>query len=432
MAARERDGLSLRTPLLVDEKQYEGKGASEDENTNQGQASFFKTCFHTINGITGSGIISIPFALASGGWLSLTLLFMISTAALYSGILIKKCMEVNSNIKVYPDLGQHAFGYKGRVMVLIAMNNEFYLVVTGYLILEGDNMNKIIPNLQVYIAGLTISGTQLFIIVTALIILPVLWLDNLIYLSYVSATGVLASVIFVFALLWYGTFDGPGFNQKGILINWSGIPSAVSLFSFCYSTHPIFPNLYTSMRNKNQFSNVLLVSFIFCTLIYAATAILSYLMFGSKVVSEITLNLSSNKVSAKVMIYILLVSPIAKYPLTVTPIVDSIKGALPAHYNKRITHLVVSTSVLISTVVVALGVPFFAYLMSLIGALCSVTCALIVPCICYLKITDSYREIRAETIIICGIIVFGVAIAIVGTYISILDIIQAYFLANFA
>ncbi|KAI4305336.1 hypothetical protein L6164_028707 [Bauhinia variegata] len=425
MAAREKDGLPLNTPLLVDEKQYEVKVYSEEEDS-KGKASFFKTCFHTINSITGSGIISIPFALASGGWLSLTLLFVISIASYYSGMLIQKCMEMNSNIKVYQDLGQHAFGYKGRVIVLIAMNYELYMVVTGYLILEGDNMNKILPNFQVDVAGLTISGTQLFILVTALIILPILWLDNLVYLSYVSATGALASIIFLCALFWYGTFDGPGFNQKGTLIRWSGIPSAVSLFAFCYSTHPVFPNLYTTMRNKTQFSNVLLVSFSLCTFIYAATAVLGYLMFGSKVASEITLNLASNKVSTKVAIYIVLVSPIAKYPLTVTPVVDSIKSAFPPHYNKRITHVVVSTFVLISTVVVAMEVPFFAYLMSLSGALCSVTCALIVPCVCYLKITDTFRKIRAETIINWGIIVLGVAIAIVGTYVSVVEIIQAY------
>jgi len=66
-------------------------------------------------------------------------------------------------------------------------------------------------------------------------------------LSYVSATGVLASSIFLLSLLWSGTFDGTGFHANGI-------PTAISLYALCYSSHPIIPSLYISMRNKSQFS----------------------------------------------------------------------------------------------------------------------------------------------------------------------------------
>lgn len=185
------------------------------------------------------------------------LLFVIAGAALYSGLLMKRCMEANSNIMTYPDIGQHAFGHKGRLLVSIIMYIELYLVATGFLILEGDNLQNLFPSLQEFQLGsLTIGGKQGLTVLVALIILPSVWLDNLSLLSYISASGVLASVIILGSIVCTGAFDGIGFKKKGDVLNWSGIPTAVSLYAFCYCAHPVFPTLYTSMKNKHQFNNV--------------------------------------------------------------------------------------------------------------------------------------------------------------------------------
>lgn len=205
---------------------------------------------------SGVGILSVPYALASGGWLSLILLFAIAFAAYYSGLLIQRCMDFDSGIRTYSDIGKKAFGDIGRIVLSIVMYLELYLVATGFLILEGDNLNNLFPDLVIEIIGLTIGGKQLFVILVALVILPTVWLDNLSLLSYVSASGVLASIIILGSILWTGAFEGIGFHQKGVLLNWNGIPSAVSLFAFCYCAHPVFPTLYTSMKNKGLFSNV--------------------------------------------------------------------------------------------------------------------------------------------------------------------------------
>ncbi|OVA00380.1 Amino acid transporter [Macleaya cordata] len=86
----------------------------------------------------------MPYALASGGWLSLILLFIVASATFYTGLLItQRCVQAaNSNIRTYPDIGEHAFGHKGRTIVSIFMCLELYLVATGFLILEGDNCWK--------------------------------------------------------------------------------------------------------------------------------------------------------------------------------------------------------------------------------------------------------------------------------------------------
>ncbi|GAV58094.1 Aa_trans domain-containing protein [Cephalotus follicularis] len=423
------DGSSLTVPLILDERQYGlscklEEAESNCEHSSTRTASFFNTCFHGLNALSGVGILSIPYALASGGWLSLIFLFVIATAAFYSGLLIKKCMDVDSNIRTYPDIGEHAFGNTGRLLVSVFMYVELYLVATGFLILEGDNLQNLFPDLGLEVAGIRIGGRQTFVIIVALIILPSVWLDNLSLLSYISASGVLASVIILCSIIWTAAFDGVGFHHKGTLINWKGVPTAVSLYAFCYCAHPVFPTLYTSMKNKRQFSNVLLLCFTVCTIGYASMAILGYLMFGSEVQSQVTLDLPTDKLSSKVAIYTTLVNPIAKYALMVTPIVNAMKNWCPCNYNKRPYSFLISTTFVLSTAVVALAVPLFGYLMSLVGAFLSITASIILPSLCYLKISGSYKRFGFEIVTVGIMVLLGFVVVVVGTYVSVVQIIN--------
>ncbi|RVW82701.1 Amino acid transporter AVT1I [Vitis vinifera] len=231
MAPEQLDGFSLAFPLLHDESQnvedmeYSSTGCKLD----LGSISFFKTCFNGLNALLGIGILSVPYALASGGWLSLMLLFVIALATFYTGLLLQRCMDVDLNIRTYPDIGEQAFGKKGRLMVSIFMYLELYLVATGFLILEGDNLHNLFPMVGFEIFGQVIDGRQSFILISGLVILPSVCFYNLNMLSYISASGVFASITILGSILWTGVFDGVGFQGKGTTLNWKGIPTAFSL-----------------------------------------------------------------------------------------------------------------------------------------------------------------------------------------------------------
>ncbi|XP_054790997.1 amino acid transporter AVT1I-like [Prosopis cineraria] len=422
MEAKQRDGVGLSSPLLNGEAPP-NKDASDGE-ASLGSTSFLKTCLNCLNALSGVGILSIPYALASGGWLSLILLFIIALATFYTGVLIKRCMDMNPGVKTYPDIGHCAFGRKGKFAVSITMYTELYLVATGFLILEGDNLNNIFPNIVIELAGVSVGGKQFFVLLIGLVILPSVWLNNLNLLSYISASGVVASVIIICSIFWTATVDGVGFHNSGTLIDWDGFPTSVSLYAFCYCAHPVFPTLYNSIRKKPQFSNALLMCFVLSTFGYASIAIFGYLMFGSEVQSQITLDLPINKFSSKVAIFTTLVNPISKYALMVIPITNALKGLLPRTSKSRLTSALISTALVISTVIVALAIPFFGYLMSLVGAILSVTASILLPCLCYLKISGTYNKFCVETVVIVGTILTGVVIGIFGTYTSVLNIIK--------
>ncbi|KAG8082253.1 hypothetical protein GUJ93_ZPchr0014g47280 [Zizania palustris] len=343
----------------------------------------------------------------------------------YTGVLLQRCMAASPSVRGYPDIGALAFGAKGRFVASAFLYAELYLVAIGFLILEGDNLDKLFPGTSLRVGGLAVSGKQLFVVLVAVVILPTTWLRNLAVLAYVSASGVLASVVVVFCVLWAAVVDGVGFQGKGRMLNVSGLPTALGLYTFCYCGHAIFPTLCNSMKQNDKFSKVLVICFVACTVNYGSMAILGYLMYGDDVKSQVTLNLPEGKISSKLAIYTTLVNPFSKYALMVTPVSTAIEERLLAAGNKRRSvNVLVRTLIVVSTVVVALTVPFFGHLMALVGSLLSVVASMLLPCICYLKIFGLTRCGRAETSLIAAIIVLGSLVAATGTYSSLKKIVH--------
>jgi len=146
-------------------------------------------------------------------------------------------------------------------------------------------------------------------------------------------------------------------------------------------------------------------------------------MFGDHLKSQITLNLPTNTTSTKIAIYTTIVNPFAKYAIVITPIINAIEEKWHL-CKRRPVSILMRTSIVVSSVIVALFVPFFGYIMAFIGAFLSVAISLLFPCLCYLKMHKAARRFGLELIIIIAILIIGTFIGILGTYISLVKIVN--------
>ncbi|KAK1563876.1 hypothetical protein Q3G72_034449 [Acer saccharum] len=400
-------GNELKAPLL----QTKGSGV-------------LKACFNATNAFLGIGLLTVPYALSSGGWLSLTLFLSVAAITFYTGILLKRCMDTDPSIKSYLDIADCAFGAKGRITVLINMNSECYLVAVGLLILESDNLHKLFPDFMIKIGTLVIGGRESFVIITGLVILPTMLLTDLSLLSYVSATGVFSCLLTVGSILSVGAFGGVGFHGRGALLNFDGLPTAVSLYIVCFAGHVVIPSVYSSMHDRCQFSKVLLYSFILTAITYMSMATVGYLMYGD-IETQITLYLPTSEIGAKIAIYTTLLIPVTRYALTVTPVANTIEGGLSEEYkNWRPVRLLIRIGLLVSTLIIAYLFPYFENLVSIIGSIFVVLASFVLPCLCYMKIFGLYKNFSYKRTVFAGIIVFGVVAGILGTYSSVVDFMR--------
>ncbi|GMH10548.1 hypothetical protein Nepgr_012389 [Nepenthes gracilis] len=269
-----------------------------------------------INVLCGVGLLSTPYAIKEGGWLSLSILFIFALLSFYTGILLRFCSDSAPEIETYPDIGQAAFGKIGRLAISIVLYMELYACCVEHIILESDNLSSLFPNAHLNLGGYELDSHHLFALASTLTVLPTCWLRDLSVLSYISAGGVVAIILVVLCLFWVGFVDQIGFYGKGLTVNYSTFPVAIGIYGYCYSGHAVFPNIYTSMAKPRQYPSVLLTSFIICTTLYAGVAVLGYMMFGESTQSQFTLNMPQDLVATKIALWTTVVSPFTKYPFS--------------------------------------------------------------------------------------------------------------------
>ncbi|XP_040378823.1 amino acid transporter AVT1C-like [Oryza brachyantha] len=389
------------------------------------QCTYTQGVMNGVNVLCGVGILSTPYAVKQGGWLGLTILALMAVLAWYTGILLKRCLDSKEGLETYPDIGHAAFGTTGRIVISIILYMELYACCIEYLILESDNLSKLFPNAHLTIGTFTLNAHVLFAILTTLVVMPTTWLCDLSCLSFISAGGVIASIVIVACLFWVGLVDHIEANDGGTALNLPGIPIAIGLYGYCYSGHGVFPNIYTSMKKRSQFPAVIFSCIALSTFLFAGAAIMGYIMFGESTESQFTLNLPSNLVASKIAVWTTVTNPITKYALTMTPLSLSMEELLPPNRQTYPNIVMLRSALVLSSLIVALSVPFFGLVMSLVGSFLTMFVAYILPCACFLAILR--RTVTWYQVLLCAfIIVVGLCCAGVGTYSSLSKIIQKY------
>uniref|UniRef100_A0A1J3CSG9 Vacuolar amino acid transporter 1 n=1 Tax=Noccaea caerulescens TaxID=107243 RepID=A0A1J3CSG9_NOCCA len=387
-------------------------------------SSYGQAVLNGLNVLCGVGLLSTPYAAKEGGWLGLMILFIYGLLSFYTGILLRYCLDSESDLETYPDIGQAAFGTTGRIFVSIVLYLELYACCVEYIILESDNLSSLFPNAALSIGGFELDARHLFALVTTLAVLPTVWLRDLSVLSYISAGGVIASVLVVLCLFWIGIVDEVGIHSKGTTLNLSTLPVAIGLYGYCYSGHAVFPNIYTSMARPTQYPAVLLTCFGICTLMYAGVAVMGYTMFGESTQSQFTLNLPQDLVATKIAVWTTVVNPFTKYALTMSPVALSLEELIPSRHNKSHWYAIaIRTALVFSTLAVGLSIPFFGLVMSLIGSLLTMLVTLILPPACFLSILR--RKVTRTQMMLCVlIIVVGAISSVIGSYSALSKIIE--------
>ncbi|KAL5542870.1 hypothetical protein UlMin_010580 [Ulmus minor] len=391
------------------------KSDSDVENNKNANSSFVHAVVNMTGMIIGLGQLAIPYALESGGWSSIFLLIGIGIICGYCTLLLGKCLDKNSISKSYIDIGQQAFGSKGRVPVAFFIYLEIFMTLVSYTISLHDNIRTALAG--VHISWAHLSTPQLLTILAILVALPSLWLRNLSSISFLSFGGIIMSVIIFSCVALTAIFGGVKPNHKIPAFQLHNIPAVSGLYIFSYSGHIVFPNLYVAMKDPSKFTKVTIVSFTLVSTLYTLQGFMGAKMFGEQVNPQITLSLPRHLAFTKIALWAIVLTPMTKYALEFAPIAIQLERRLPASVSSKTKLIIrgcVGSFLLMVILALALSVPYFEHVLGLTGSLASSVISVVFPCVFYVKI---YWGQISKPILVLNLLLigFGISLGVLGT-----------------
>ena len=382
--------------------------------------------------LIGLGILSSPYAMAHAGWLGGLISLVVAATFAYAAQLMVRCQQ-KTGCATYQELATMAVGKKSCILIQTFFYVEVVGSLLGFCISVADNLGKAFEGItkarQLGIGNSSIMTSQnVMMVMACLFVLPTVWLRNLKALSFTSIWSVAMSGILVLSVaITASPIDGNiGFPHRiplvGSLYN---APVATGIYAFAYSGTTIFPAIYSSMKDPSKFPHALSLSFAITIIAVSGLGIMGAMMFGHETASQITLNMPPHRITTKIMVWMTVLTPLLKFALLLSPLSVTIDrfimfGHLSRHYGAR-TQLMMTTFarsiVMVLIVVGAIVLPYFNYVISLIGSSVSIALCLIFPCIFYLNLCRD-RLTHFSFVTLLFVFVFAITAAICGTIIS--------------
>ena len=180
------------------------------------------------------------------------------------------------------------------------------------------------------------------------------------------------------------------------------------------------PSIFCSMQRPQDFEQVVNISFAIVLVSCLAVGLSGYYMFGSFVLDQVTLSLEQNssaEFAMMILTYLMILTAFSKLTLTMFPLAigmeEIVAPFLSTDKAMEAISILIKVVLLLAALLVALFVPSFSFLCSLVGMICTMIVSVIFPAAGYLKLFGS-RLSLFEKFTYYLMIVVGALIAIIG------------------
>ncbi|KAK5723070.1 hypothetical protein LTR17_014032 [Elasticomyces elasticus] len=416
-----------REPLLVKQVQDdEGKVV----NVVIGRSTLPQTIFNSVNVLIGVGLLALPLALKMSGWVPGLIFFCfagISTS--YTAKLLAKCADVDSSLITFADLAFVSFGPWARVFTSILFSLELIGANVALVVLFADSLDALIEG----------WGTMEWKIVCGIILVPLSFVP-LRFLSFTSILGILSCFGIVSAILIDGLIKphSPGSLREPAVThmfptNWMALPVAIGILMSPWGGHSVFPNIYRDMRHPYKYRKGVDITYVFVFALDVFMAVIGFMMYGDGVQDEVTRNvLTTQGYPAWLGVFIVVcvaIIPLTKVPLNARPIISTAElflgldaramaESIPltglSGWTRGIMKITVRIVCTVIFVVLAILIPQFDTIMSLLGAIACFSICIILPCAFHLKLFGSELG-RSQKMLDWTLIVVSTAMMLVST-----------------
>nr|XP_043618309.1 amino acid transporter AVT1C-like [Erigeron canadensis] len=402
---------------------------SQAMDDNKRPRSNFTVILNGIHMFCAVTILSVPYAMKVGGWSGIATLALFCLASVYSGYLLGLCFEYHrTEIKTYPDVANAAFGRLGSYFVSFIVFCYNYASCVEYVVVSMNTLAYVFPTQLFSVLHHIITVGTLIAYVMIIVLYFVVCYHNFQKFNfYLTGLGVFLTLVLVLSLFTHGIVNHATYQLKSTkFFNPSTFPMALGFYAYCFAGHTYLPELYQSMREKRQFQKIMLIIFVASFFLYLAVAINGYALFGKDVQSIFVLNMPKNQVPAVVAILSTLLDQVIRYVLGVHSIsrdLDELVKRRNHGLSDRTIGYVIRAVLVGTTIIFSLMIPVYGTLMAFIGSTLGIVVALIIPCVCFLRLRWDHVT-RPQGVLAGFIIVLALVASVLGISKSLPELIK--------
>ncbi|KAG2205167.1 hypothetical protein INT46_003476 [Mucor plumbeus] len=387
------------------------------DRDSEGGSSFL-AYFNIVCVVAGTGALGLPYALMQGGWIGLFILGISWLFSSYSGIILVRCLYHNGRTRLssYQEVAESAFGKIGGWISFFFTAITLIGVPVLYILLAGQNLHTVCKGT---------SGELTFpiwvIICSVIVTIPFIFFKSMKEVGFLSAFGMLATVIVVLIVLAMAIKDKPNHTDAHHdAVIWDQFPIALSSIVFSFGGNPVYAHVEAGMRRPQDWNKVVFGGLTTCVCLYFLTAIPGYYVYGDKAESPIYNNIPVGGAKTASAI-IITIHVIMACPILITSFaldLEKMLGISSFNHSRIVEHslrFALRMTMIIVIAVIAIYVPYFGDFMSLLGAFSNCALILIFPVLFYLKLTGWRNKNWGELILCFFVVLLGIVGLIFGT-----------------
>ncbi|KAJ2772864.1 hypothetical protein IWQ57_001578 [Coemansia nantahalensis] len=416
-------------PLLPDgrtgSRSYGSTDGPAAAATPAGQSSAVDTFFHIVCITAGTGILQLPYALRSGGWVGVAYIALAAAISAYTGRILVRCLyhRHGARLQTYSDVAEAAFGARGRVVARAIKDVGLLGVVGTYIVLAGISIESLVAGTA---AGQL--GARFWVATSAAAVWAAVVLaraaHDVVLLSVFGTLTTMAMVAIVVAL-GVGDLAHRRAHPPTKLADPQMAPIALASICFSFGGNLNWPDLEASMRSPKKWDRTLSLATAFVAAVYVCVAAVGYGVYGDDVQSPVFLSLppgvAVTAAEAMITAHVLLACPIV-----LTAVFGEAERDLAIGPDARVSRVLLRTATVAAVTATALLIPDFAKLVPILGAVTGSLAVFVIPVACYVRLFRGQHAFSAWEYAWCVLVVaVGLGCLVIGTAQAVADIMRA-------
>ncbi|XP_014506197.1 amino acid transporter AVT3B-like [Vigna radiata var. radiata] len=388
-------------------------------------SSTFKTFANIFISIVGSGVLGLPYSFKKTGWVTgLLMLFLVAFLTYHCMMLLVRTRRKLQSKEEFPhlnsfgDLGYAIGGPPGKFFVDVMIGFSHCGFCVGYLIFISTTLANLAGDTSTWHPFLGLTPKVLFLwgcfpfqlglnaIPSLTLLAPLSIFADVVDIAAKSV--VMVDEVFVFMK------NRPPLEAFG---GWSVFFYGLGVAVYAFEGIGMILPLESEAKDKEKFGGVLGAAMFLISLLFATFAGLGYFAFGDETQGVITRNLGAGMISGLVQLG-LCINLFFTFPLMMNPVYELVERRL---YDSKYC-LWLRWLLVLAVSLVAIFVPNFADFLSLVGSSVCVILSFVLPATFHYLVFK--EEIDWKCLVCDGaIVVFGLVIAVTGTWSSLLNML---------